>query len=183
MMVGGLAANSATAVTFSTMFEELDLAECLAALVTATERVKGGDLAGLEATLTAQAVALNAMFTQLAHRSSTMTIVDQIDRFTRLALKAQGQSRATIETLALMKNPPTVFARQANIAHGPQQVNNGTSPASPGAQPSRAGNQESEPIRLLEAPGERMDFGTTSTTGRGDQTMAPLGTVNWPTNR
>jgi hypothetical protein len=51
-----------------------------------------------------------------------MTIVDQIDRFTRLALKAQGQCRATIETLALMKNPPTVFARQANIAHGPQQV-------------------------------------------------------------
>ena len=38
-----------------------------------------------------------------------MIIVDQIDRFTRLALKAQGQCRATIETLALMKNPPAVF--------------------------------------------------------------------------
>jgi hypothetical protein len=154
-----------------------------AALATATEKVKNGDLAGLETTLTAQAVALNAMFTQLAHRTSTMTNVDQIDRFTRLALKAQGQCRATIETLALMKNPPTVFARQANIAHGPQQVNNGTSSANPGAQPSRAGNQESEPIKLLEAPGECMDFGTTSTAGRGDQTMAPVGTVNRPTNR
>jgi hypothetical protein len=34
----------------------------------------------------------------------------------RLALRAQGQCRATLETLAVMKSPPTVFARQANIA-------------------------------------------------------------------
>jgi molybdate transport system substrate-binding protein len=32
------------------------------------------------------------------------------------------------------------------------------SPADDGAPPSRAGNQESEPIKLLEAPGEPMDF-------------------------
>ena len=44
--------------------------------------------------------------TQMAHQTTKMTIVDQIARFTRLALKAQGQCRATIETLALMKNPP-----------------------------------------------------------------------------
>ncbi|MDQ3581321.1 MAG: hypothetical protein M3495_06785 [Pseudomonadota bacterium] len=32
---------------------------------------------------------------------------------------------------ATIKNPPAVFARQANIAHGPQQVNNnGMMPAS-----------------------------------------------------
>jgi hypothetical protein len=37
--------------------------------------------------------------------------------------RAGHQCRATVETLALSKNPP-VFARQANIAHGPQQVNN-----------------------------------------------------------
>jgi hypothetical protein len=41
----------------------------------------------------------------------------------RLAFKAQSQSRATIETLAAIKNPPVVFTRQANIANGPQQVN------------------------------------------------------------
>lgn len=71
-------------------------------------------MGGPEAMLAAQAVTLNAMFTQLAYHSSKMTIVDQIDRFTRLALKAQGQSRATLETSALIKNPP-VFARQANM--------------------------------------------------------------------
>jgi hypothetical protein len=36
-----------------------------------------------------------------------------------LALKAQGQCRATLETLATIKSPPMVIARQANIAHGP----------------------------------------------------------------
>jgi hypothetical protein len=183
MMVGGLASNAATAVAFSKMFEALDLGECVAALVTATESVKGGDLAGLEATLTAQVVTLNAMFTQLAHQSSTMANAEQIDRYTRLALEAQGQCRATVETLALMRNPPMVFAKQANIAHGPQHVNNGTPPASLSAPSSCAGNQKSEPIKLLEAAGERMDFGTTNTAGGGDQAMAPVGTVNRATNR
>lgn len=46
-------------------------------------------------------------------------------RLVVLALKAQGQCRATVEALAAIKNPPVVFAKQANIAHGPQQVNNG----------------------------------------------------------
>jgi len=45
--------------------------------------------------------------------------------YLRLALKAQSQCRTTLETLAVIKNPaPVAFVRQANIAHGPQQVNN-----------------------------------------------------------
>ena len=36
------------------------------------------------------------------------------ETYMRLALKAQSQCRATLETLANIKNPPTVFARQAN---------------------------------------------------------------------
>jgi hypothetical protein len=61
-------------------------------------------------------VTLNAMFTQLANQSTQSQCVDQLDRYMRLALKAQGQCRATLETLAAIKNPPTLFARQANIA-------------------------------------------------------------------
>ena len=55
---------------------------------------------------------------------NTGEYLDATDRYMRLALKAQAQCRATVETLAEIKNPPTLFARQANIAHGPQQVNN-----------------------------------------------------------
>jgi hypothetical protein len=73
--------------------------------------------------LTAQAITVNAMFTQFAAETSQMRPIDHIDRFTRLALKAQGLCRATLDTLAAIKKPPTVFAPQTNIAHGPQQVN------------------------------------------------------------
>jgi hypothetical protein len=37
----------------------------------------------------------------------------------RLALKAQSQCRATLETLALINNVPVVFARQANVSRNP----------------------------------------------------------------
>lgn len=45
-------------------------------------------------------------------------------------MNPQSQSRASIETLAVIKNPPLVFAQQANIANGPQQVNSGVAPRS-----------------------------------------------------
>lgn len=173
MMVEGLGMNAVTAVAYSRTMGELDLTECMAALIVETQRVQSGNMGGPEAMLTAQAMTLNAMFTQLSYHSSKMTIVDQIDRFTRLALKAQGQCRATLETLAAIKNPPTVFARQANIVHGPQQVNNSVILA-------RAEKQQTEQFKVLEAHGERLDLGAASTAGAGDQALATVGTRNRP---
>ena len=46
-----------------------------------------------------------------------------LEGFMRLALQAQSQCRATLETLVAIKDPPVVCARQANITTGPQQVN------------------------------------------------------------
>ncbi len=183
MLVGGLAANAITAVGFSRQLGELDLTECVAALVTLTQRVKDGDLRDAESLLTAQGVVLNTIFTELTRRSlvNMGDYLDAAERYLRLALKAQSQCRATIETLALMKNPPLVFAKQANIAHGPQQVNNGVIPPS---QLTRAEKTISRPIELLEAAhGERMDSGETQTTGDGNQDMAPVGAVHGPPQR
>ena len=146
LMVEGFLMNAATAVAYSRNLGALDLAECMAALIAGTERVQRGNMGGPEATLAAQAVTLNAMFTQLAYQSSKMTKVDQIDRFTRLALKAQGQCRATVETLAVIKNPPTVFARQANIAHGPQQVNNTVAVSSRNNEPRARAGESVPPV-------------------------------------
>ncbi len=85
-----------------------------------------GDLARGEAMLTAQAHTLDAMFDRMAQKATRCEYLNQAETYSRLALKAQGQCRATWATLAQMKNPqPTTFVRQANIAHGPQQVNNG----------------------------------------------------------
>jgi hypothetical protein len=93
--------------------------------------------------------------------------MDQKEQYLRLALKPQSQCRATIETLAVLKNPP-VFTRQANIA-GQQVVNNGTMVGA-----SRAREIESAPKELLEAHGQRLDGGKASQAGEGDQALAAV---------
>ncbi len=186
MVVAGLATNAISTQEFSTYpFGDVNLTECLNALSDSAARVNKGDLREAEALLAAQAVSLNAIFTSLAHRAriNMGEYLDAADRYMRLALKAQGQCRATLETLAAIKNPPTVFARQANIAQGPQQVNNTISLGSRDAQClARAGNSESEPNKLLEAHGERLDLGAADTTDAGDQALATVGTINRPAN-
>ena len=89
----------------------------------------------------------------------------------RLALKAQAQSRATLETLANVRNGPVIYARQANVAAGaPMQVNNGL-PAGAGAR-----QIEMPPNQLLEPPSrDRMDTRTKSGAGAGDPPMETVG--------
>ena len=70
----------------------------------------------------AQAVALNTIFGELARRSALNMgeHLDASERYMRLALKAQGQCRATLQTLADIKNPrPVSFVNHANITTGP----------------------------------------------------------------
>ena len=64
-----------------------------------------------------------------------------------------------------------MFARQANIAHGPQQVNNGATP--------RAGEKEIPPNQLLDADhGERLDTSTTSVAGGRNSALASVGKLD-----
>ena len=91
--------------------------------------VKGGDLHTLEAMLIGQATALQTIFTSLARRAQSSEYQKNLEAFLGLALKAQAQSRATISALMDLKYPrQATFVKQANIAHRPQQVNNGTAP-------------------------------------------------------
>ncbi len=95
----------------------------------AIREVKAGNLGMLERMLAAQAISLDTMFTDLAWRARLQEGLPQIQTLTGLAFKAQAQCRATIEALAEIKNPkPVAFVKQANIAHGHQQVNNGDTP-------------------------------------------------------
>lgn len=90
--------------------------------------VEGNNLKPVEGLLLAQAVTLNAIFADMADRAASNVgqYPEAMERYMRLALKAQSQSRATLETLAEVKNPMRfAYVRQANIANGPQQVNNG----------------------------------------------------------
>ena len=148
---------------------KLEITEVYESTMDVVAKVKAGDMSGPEAMLVSQASALNSIFTELARRAGANMgeYIDAMESYMRLALKAQAQCRATIETLADMKNPPLVIARQANIANGPQQVNNG--------QPPRAEEKQNLPNELLEdGDVARLDNGAAFATSGGNQDLVPL---------
>lgn len=148
-------------------------------------RVVAGDMRRPEAVLLVQAETLNALFndlTRIAYDSLSYHS-GEAERMFRLAFRAQGQARATLETLALMKNPPVVFAKniQANIATngGQQQVNNGVACARP-QEIHDFGRTE-----LLEKThGEpRLDTRTTGSTGTENPVLATVGVLAGPRSK
>lgn len=134
--------------------------------------VNRGELNHVEAMLMNQATALQSLFARLAERGMSCGTIAPFEANLRMALRAQSQCRATLETLAAIKNPPVVFAKQANInqGNGNQQVNNGTSDPA-----SRAGEIINQPNELLEAQhGERMDTRTAGATIVKNPAMATV---------
>src|SRR5262249_40521843 len=148
----------------------LDLTTLTAELTDQCSRASRGDLTRGEALLVSQAHTLDAVYNKLLLRAMANTdagYISAAETYMRLALKAQSECRATVETLAALRNPPGIaFVRQANIANGPQQVNNAP-PAV--AEPSRARESENPPNKLLEQhPNEWMDTRAPQPTVRGD---------------
>jgi hypothetical protein len=158
-------------------YGNLDLMALIDALGEQTSATNKGDLKRAEAMLTTQAHTLDAIFNNLARRAINAEYMDSLDRYLKLALRAQSQCRATWEALANIKNPPVMgYVRQANIAHGPQQVNNASN--APAGAPRAGENPNLQNKLLEEKDGERLDPGTTSTPGRTDPAMATVGEVD-----
>ena len=184
--VGGIFGNASTAHLYAigTFRNLLDVGECIDALRSVVVGVQAGDLRKAEAMMVSQAVALDAIFGELARRAALNMgqHLDATERYMRLALKSQGQCRATLETLAAIKNPPVVFARQANINNGgQQQVNNGGPPEAARAQ---AANLSTEKTELLEASnGKRLDTGTARAASGADPHLEAVGASHRPTHR
>jgi hypothetical protein len=101
----------------------IDVTDMVLELKKAGDEVTAGDLGRIERTLTCQFLTLDTIFANLAERSKRQEYIKHMEMYLRLALKAQAQSRATAEALALLKNPQP-YIKQANIAQGHQQVNN-----------------------------------------------------------
>lgn len=115
-----------TVLEYNWNFGELSMDTLVHDLAQQCQEVNEGNLSRTESMLVSQAHTLDAIFNHLARRAA-MNLGEHLnaaETYLRLALKAQSQSRATLETLAAIKNPPVLFAKQANIAHGHQQVNN-----------------------------------------------------------
>jgi hypothetical protein len=105
---------------FSKPFGELDLDGLIESLREQTQAVNAGDLSRTEAMLAAQAHTLDSIFNNLAQRAALNMgeYLGACDTYLKLALRAQAQCRATLETLAEVKQPRSVaFVGQANIAH------------------------------------------------------------------
>lgn len=138
-----------------------------------------------ERMLLSQAHALDVMFTNLARRAAShigCNMLPAMETYMRLALRAQNQCRMTLETLATIKNPPVVFAKQANIANN-QQVNNGEAVS---AGTARARETENRPNKLLEGPHakpEWMDAGAAGEAAASNSPLEAVAAVNRPKGR
>lgn len=152
-------------------YELTSLAEELS---TQVDAVHTGDMKRAEAMLITQAHTLNELFNHLSRRAAQNIgkYLNATETFMRLALKAQSQCRATLETLSTVKNPPVIYARQANVTTGPQQVNNGI-PA-----PRTRENEIKQSKLLEEKDGQRLDTGAAGTTSGLDSDMVPMEAID-----
>ncbi len=135
--------------------------------------VNRGDMSQAEAMLMNQAAALQSLFVRLAERGMGCTGRAQLEADMRLALRAQSQCRATLETLSAIKNPPVIFAKQANIANGHQQINNGA------AVPAHTEENKTEQTKLIEAQhGNYLDTRAAGEASGGNQTLEAVGAID-----
>ena len=175
--------NAQTARSFARgTYGTTDWTESVAALKDKVAKVQAGDLSGMEAMLAAQATTLDSIFAEMARRAAMNMgeFPKTADLYLRLALKAQSQCRTTVESLAEIKTPRQVaFVRQANIAHGPQQINNGLPTVE-----SLAHGKYVNPSNELSGAGNELlpDSRASALEGRIDTRVEAVGAVNRTSN-
>lgn len=170
--------NAAVAEPFNkVLFPDVELSDLAIALHDNIKKVQDGNMASIEAMLIGQAQALQTIFVSLGRKAAHMTQLHQYTAFMGMALKAQSQSRATIQALTELKYPKQVaFVKQANISHGHQQVNNESNPSSTRAPAHTKENKKSQNKLLEKQSNEWLDNGKTATTIATNQTMETVAT-------
>lgn len=150
-----------------------------------TAAVQSSDMRPIEAALLGQAETLGTMFTNLHLMAKRSTDLERMRTLLTLTLKAQAQSRATMEALIEAKHPrQLLIARQANIAQQ-QVVSNGPGHhgEAPPAEPARTKANVIEPNELLEGPHEfSLDTRASSAPVDADPRATTLGAVDRATN-
>ena len=162
------------------MGKDVDMATLIDGLRDSFDKSTNGDLSRLEYMLIGQATALQSIFTSLARRAQAQEYQKNLESFLGLALKAQAQSRATIQAVVELKYPRQVaFVKQANISHGPQQVNNGGDYGSSTHAHAEENNLQQNKLLEDQSHGRtHLDTGTTTAASRSDKTLETLGAVN-----
>ena len=181
------AVNAATVVdTYqgNIMGDDVDTDALVATLRASMDKSAAGDLSGLEAMLIGQATALQTIFVSLAKRAHHQQYQRHLEAFLGLALKAQAQSRATIQAVIDLKFPrQSTFVKQANIAHGPQQVNNGQAIGGDRVRALENQTGQNELLEGLAYGGAEMDTRATAEAARGNPAVEALAASHRPKKR
>jgi hypothetical protein len=107
------------------IFPDLAIADVADALRDKITEIQNGDMKSIEAMLISHAQALQTIFVSLGRKAAAQSQLGHYTAIMNLALKAQNQSRSTIQTFLELKFPKqATFVKQANIANGLQQINN-----------------------------------------------------------
>ena len=120
--------NASLAMTFGTqMFGDKyvpEIMETSAVLGEEIQQALKGDLSLATRMFTSQAFALDTLFTEMARRAGLNMgqYPDAADRYMRLALKAQGACRTTLEALAKLHQPREQTVKHVHINSGAQAV-------------------------------------------------------------
>lgn len=142
-------------------------------------RISAGDMSPVEESLFMQAKTLEVVLIRMLDRA--MSSYDHLEYYRvnmSMALRAQAQLRATLETLAEVKNPRSAtFIRQLNAAEQ-QQVVNGQPVAH--ARAREALPPETELLQDSRHEQITMDPGATREGRRGNQEMATVGAQHGP---
>ncbi|UCO97516.1 hypothetical protein LF844_23100 [Metapseudomonas lalkuanensis] len=162
---------SASVLTICQNIDRSQINEMVIELKQQTAAIHADDLSRAESMLTSQAHTLDGLFAKMASKALTTSNLDVMERYMRLALKAQNQARATLQTLGELKAPKQIsFVKQANIGNQ-VQVNNDSSPAR-----TRAKKSKKAPNELLEVEhGKRLDTRAAGAAGGAGPAMAPVG--------
>ena len=94
------------------------------AIAKSGDRAAKGDLAIASGLLAAQAMTLDNIFTEMARRMA-LNMGDYLgatETYARIAMKAQAQSRATLEALAKLHQPREQTVRHVHVNEGGQAV-------------------------------------------------------------
>lgn len=147
----------------------LDLSTLSKTLSEQNEDLFSGDMRRVESMLFDQSQVLQTLFTYFIQNMSEAKYIDNLEVYTRLALKAQNQCRQSLATLGELKNPKrATFIKQQNNAVN-QQIN----------QNENSKKLEKEANELLEViPSERLDTRETQETIGANSELETVATVN-----
>lgn len=158
-----------TYITFKHKEEPLDYGEISRELEAQNKALRNNNLSRVEDILMAQAQTLDFLFHREARKAAGQEYMLQFKTHMDMAFKAQRQCRATLETLAEIKNPkPYIQNNRAQY----QQVNNGM------PEPHAHGENLKSSNGLLKDKRhetEWLDTGAPQTAGGNDKELEAVG--------